>query len=81
MSTSRAREIWRHRERRDAFLVELEGDRVVSAEGPLGEDELGERALAWKQAAAGRTPAFTAAAAELESRRDEFERERVEAPS
>jgi hypothetical protein len=80
MSTSRVREIWRHRERGDAYLVELEGDRVVSADGPLAEDQLGERALAWKQAAAGRGPAFTPEAAELDGRRHEFDRERVEAP-
>jgi hypothetical protein len=80
MSTSRVREIWRHRERGDAYLVEVEGDRVVSAEGPLSGDQLSERALAWKQAAGGRAPAFTPDAAELDGRRDEFERERVEAP-
>jgi hypothetical protein len=80
MSTSRVREIWRHREEGDAYLVELEGGRVVNAEGPLTEDQLGERALAWKQAAAGRVPAFTAEAADLDRRREEFQRERVEAP-
>jgi hypothetical protein len=80
MSTSRVREIWRHREQDDAYLVEVEGDRVVSAEGPLTADQLGERALAWKQAAAGRAPAFTPEAADLDRRRDEFARERVEAP-
>jgi hypothetical protein len=80
MSTNRVREIWRHRAERDAYLVELDGDRVMSAEGPLTDDQLGERALAWKQAAAGRAPAFTPEAAELDRRRDEFDRERVEAP-
>jgi hypothetical protein len=80
MSTSRVREIWRHRKRGDAYLVELEDDRVVSAEGPLTEGELGDDALAWKQASQGRTPAFTPEAAGLERRRDEFDRERVEAP-
>jgi hypothetical protein len=80
MSTSRVREIWRHRERGDAYLVELESDRVVSAEGPLTEDQLGEDALAWKQAAEGRAAAFTPEAADLDGRRNEFERERAEAP-
>ena len=80
MATSRAREIWRHRETGEAYLVEVEEERVVSASGPLTEDQLGEDALAWKQAAAGREPAFTPEAAALEERRGEFDRERVEAP-
>ena len=79
MSTSRDREIWRHRETGEAYLVELEGGRVVSANGPVGEDELGEDALAYKHAAQGRSPAFTAEATELDRRRDEFEREPLEA--
>ena len=72
---SRAREIWRHRETGDAYLVELEGGRVVSANGPVGEDELRDEALAYKHAAQGRSPAFTAEAAALDARRDDFDRE------
>jgi hypothetical protein len=75
METSRRRELWRHRETGEAFLVELEEDRVVSGEGPLDADELDDDALAYKQAASGRSPAFTGQAAELERRRDEFDRE------
>ncbi len=77
---SRARELWRNRETGEAYLVELEGDRVVSAEGPLSEDQLGDDALAYKHAAHGRSPAFSEDAADLDRRRDEFEHERVEAP-
>ncbi len=81
MSTSRAREVWRHRETGEAYLVELEDGRVVSANGPVGEDELGGEALAYKHAAQGRSPAFTAEAAELDGRRDEFDREPLDAPA
>jgi len=79
MSTSRAREIWRHRETGEAYLVELEGDRVVSANGPVGEDELRDEALAYKHAAQGRSPAFTPEAAALDGRRGEFDREPLNA--
>ncbi len=78
MSTSRARELWRHRETGERWLVELEDDRVVSASGPLAGDELGEDALAFKEAAHGRTPAYDSGTADLARRRAEFERERVE---
>ncbi len=80
MSTSRAREIWRERETGTAYLVEIEGGRVVSANGPLAEDELRDEALAYRHAAQGRSPAFTSEAAELDRRRGEFDREPLEAP-
>jgi hypothetical protein len=76
VSVDRVRELWRHRETGEAWLVELEGDRVVAASGPLTADQLGEDALAYKQAAEGRAPAFTEEAARLDGRRDEFDRER-----
>jgi hypothetical protein len=78
MATNRIRELWRHRDDRQAYLVELEDDRVVAADGPLAESELTEKALALRRAAQGRSPSFTAEAAELDRRRDEFERERLE---
>ncbi len=81
MSTSRAREIWRERETGAAYLVELEDGRVVSANGPLGEDELRDEALAYKHAAQGRSPGFTTEAAELERRREDFDREPLPGPS
>ncbi len=80
MSVSRARELWRHRETGEAWLVETEGDRVVSASGPLTRDQLEEEALAYKHAAQGRAPAFTEEAADLDRRRGEFDRERLEPP-
>ena len=80
MSTSRAREVWRHRERGDVYLVELEGDRVLAASGPVPADELEPGATAWKDASLGRSPAYSSKAAELERRRDEFEREPLERP-
>ena len=79
MSTSRSREIWRHRDG-DAYLVELEDDRVLAATGPVGEDELGAAATAWKDASLGRSPAFSPEAADLERRRNEFTREPLERP-
>jgi hypothetical protein len=79
MSTSRARELWRHRESGEAYLVEVEGERVVSANGPLTEDEVSEAALEYKQAAHGRTPAYDAQTAAVAERREEFERERLDA--
>jgi hypothetical protein len=78
MSTSRTREVWRHRETGEVYLVELEGDRVLSSNGPLTEDQLRDDALAYKHAAQGRTPAFAPEAAEIDRRRNEFDRERLE---
>jgi hypothetical protein len=78
MATNRIRELWRRRDGGQAYLVELEEDRVVAADGPLAAGELTEEALALRRAAQGRSPSFTAEAAELDRRRDEFERERLE---
>jgi hypothetical protein len=78
VSTSRVRELWRHRESGDAFLVEVEDGRVVAAEGPLAADELTDEALALRRAAQGRSPSFTPEAADLDGRRHEFEREPLE---
>lgn len=75
MSTRRERELWRDRETGERWLVELEDGRVLAASGPVSDDELSGDALAFKEAAHGRTPAFSEEAAELERRRDEFERE------
>jgi hypothetical protein len=80
MSTSRAREVWRHRERGEAYLVEVEGNRVLAVNGPVDEDELEAAATAWKDASLGRSPAYSAEAAELERRRNEFTREALERP-
>lgn len=78
MATDRVRELWRRREGGDAYLVEVSEERVVAAEGPLSDEELTEESLAMRRAAQGRSPAFTAEAAELERRRDEFDRERLD---
>ncbi len=80
MSTSRVREIWRNRETGEAYLVEVEDGRVVAANGPLAEDEFRDDALAYKHAAQGRSPAFTPEAADVDRRRDEFDREPLPAP-
>jgi hypothetical protein len=80
VSTSRTREIWRHRGTGDAYLVELEGDRVVAANGPVTEDQLRDEALAYKHAAQGRTPAYDEQATALERQRDDFDREPLREP-
>lgn len=80
MSTGRAQELWRHRETGEIYLVEIEDERVVSASGPLTEDQVSEAALAYKQVAQGRTPAYSREAAEVEQRRDQFVRERLATP-
>ena len=80
MSTSRSQELWHHGETGEAYIVELEDDRVISANGPLTEDQLSDEARAYKQVAEARTPAYTEEAADLDRRRDEFERERLEPP-
>lgn len=74
----RARELWQHRESGEAFLVELEDERVLSADGPLSGDELTREALDLRRAAQGRSPAFTEEAVDLERRRHEFDRRRLE---
>ena len=70
----RVRELWRHRETGERWIVELEFGRVIAAHGPLADDDRDADALAMKTAAHGRSPAFTEEAARLEERRDEFER-------
>ena len=78
MSTRRTREVWRHRETGEAYLVDVEDDRVVTAEGPLADDELSADSLAMRRAAQGRSPAFTQEATDLDGRKDEFDRERLD---
>ena len=80
MSANRSRELWRHRETNELYIVEVEGDRVLAANGPVTEDQVGEEALAYKQAAQGRTPAYDEQTADVERRRSEFDREPLEAP-
>ena len=75
MSTSRSRELWRDRSTGAAFVVELEGDRVLAAEGPIDPARLDETGRAWTAPASGRSPAFSGLAADLDRRRNEFERE------
>jgi hypothetical protein len=75
MSTNRVRELWRDRSTGDAFVVELEDDRVLAAEGPLDPDRLGDVGRAWTSPLDGRLPAFTGLATDFDRRRDEFERE------
>lgn len=74
MSTNRSRELWRDRSSGEAFVVELEEDRVLAAHGPVEPEELDGAVRAWMEASQGRTPAFTELATDLERRRDEFER-------
>ena len=74
MADERLRELWRHRESGELYLVELQDERVVSAHGPLGEDEAGAESLAWRTASHGRSAAFSPEATRLEERRDEYER-------
>ena len=74
----RVRELWRSRDGRETYLVELEDDRVLSAEGPLAEDELSRESLALRRAAQGRSPAFAPKAVDVDRRRDEFDRQRLE---
>jgi hypothetical protein len=77
MEAGRARELWRHRENDERFIVELDEGHVVAAHGPLAEDQVDAAHLAYAEAAHGRTPAYTGEAAELDRRQDEFERERL----
>jgi hypothetical protein len=74
VSTNRTRELWRDRASGETFVVELEADRVLSAQGPVDPGRLSDVDAIATEAAAGRTPAFTERASDLEQRRDEFER-------
>ena len=78
MTGDRVRELWRHRDSGEAYLVELEDGRVLSGDGPLAVDELTREALTLRRAAQGRMPAFTLEAADLAERSDEFDRQRLE---
>ena len=75
MADERVREVWRHRESGERYVVELEFGHVVAAHGPLPDEEVDPDGLAMKTAAHGRMPAFSEEAGRLEERRDEFERE------
>jgi hypothetical protein len=75
MSTNRRRELWRDRSTGDAFVVELEEDRVLAADGPVDPSDLDEVGTAWTSPTDGRAAAFTGLATDLDRRRDEFERE------
>jgi len=76
----RTRELWRDRETSETFLVEVEDDRVLAVTGPVAPEDLDRERRAFEQAAAGRSPAFTAAAADLEARRAAFDREPLTPP-
>jgi hypothetical protein len=80
MSTERSRELWRHRQSGELYIVEVENDRVLAAYGPVTEDEVQEDALAYKQAAQGRTPAYDEKTADVERRRAEFDQDPLETP-
>lgn len=74
MATNRTRELWRDRGSGDTFVVELEGGRVLAAQGPVDPERLDDVDAIWTTAAVGRLPAFTGPATDLEARRDEYER-------
>ena len=74
MATNRRRELWRDRATGDAFAVELEGDRVLAAVGPIDPDDVDRLHRVWEEAAQGRQQAFTGLSTDLDRRRDEFER-------
>jgi hypothetical protein len=80
VSTQRARELWRHRESGELYIVEVEEGRIVAANGPVTEDQVRDDALAYKHAGQGRTPAYDQQTADLEDRREEFDREPLPAP-
>jgi hypothetical protein len=69
----REREVWRHRESGELFVVELEGGRVAAVHGPVAPEELTDDMLAFRRASHGRTPAFTEEAVRIEERRDDYE--------
>ncbi|MBA2536280.1 MAG: hypothetical protein H0V20_02455 [Actinobacteria bacterium] len=80
MSNRRSLELWHHRETGELYIVEVDDDRVLAVNGPVTEDQIREDALAYKQAAQGRTPAYDEQTADVERRRAEFDRERLEPP-
>jgi len=74
VSTNRTRELWQDRASGESFVVEVEGDRVLAADGPVDPDRLTEVWRAWIAPTDGRAAAFTSLATDLERRRPEFER-------
>jgi hypothetical protein len=74
VSTTRTRELWIDRLSGDAFVVELERERVVAAEGPVDPEDLDPVQLVWTAPSEGRLPAFTELAADLDHRRGDFAR-------
>jgi hypothetical protein len=74
VSTNRTRELWTDRERGGAYVVEIEDDRVLAAQGPIDPSRFDEIGRAWTAPTDGRAAAFTSLATQLERRRDEFER-------
>ena len=68
------RELWVDRASGDAFVVELENDRVVAAEGPVDPEDLDPIQQAWTAPSRGRAPALTGLATDLHRRRDAFAR-------
>ena len=79
MSISRMRELWIDRSSGDAFFVEVEGERVLSAEGPVDPGELDPVHLVWSAASQGRGQSFTELAADLGRRRKDFARRPIPA--
>jgi hypothetical protein len=59
VSTNRTRELWTDRERSGAYVVELEDDRVLAAQGPIDPSRLDDIGRAWTAPTDGRAPAFT----------------------
>jgi hypothetical protein len=74
VSTNRTRELWTDRKRGRVYMVELEDDRILAAQGPIDPSHLDEIGRVWTAPTDGRAAAFTRLAGELERRRDEFER-------
>jgi hypothetical protein len=74
VSTSRRRELWEDRSSGETFVVELEGDRVLAAEGPVDPKDLDRVHAIWTEASHGRMPAFSGLATDLDRRREEFDR-------
>jgi hypothetical protein len=79
VSTTRTRELWIDRSSGDAFVVELEWEHVVAAEGPVDPKELDPVQLAWSAPSEGRGQAFTELAADLDRRRGDFARRPIPA--
>ncbi len=74
MPIDRTRELWRDPANGETFAVELEGDRVISALGPLDKDSGTGVESSWTAPSRGREAGFTELAADLARRREDFER-------